>query len=141
MTPRTLAEVERALRAVAWGHDPSCMSAALPWARCSCGGSPDYPALAAQVWAWLEEPQARLNETEMERDEELRIRRARDLEIARLTEERDRLRNLVRDAVAWDAALADGDTVDEEVIPDWRIEAEAYLAALAPAEGITGGIK
>jgi len=54
MTPRTLAEVERALREIAMlrlcDHDRT-----LPY-NCNNGCyEPDYPALAAQVWAWLEE--------------------------------------------------------------------------------------
>jgi len=53
MTPRTVAEVERALeeiplvcRCAYWKHD---QFNACPVPK------PDYPALAAQVWAWLEE--------------------------------------------------------------------------------------
>lgn len=53
MTPQSQAEVERQLWEVPkihrMGHPGMCVG------DMSCADIPDYPALAARVWAWLEE--------------------------------------------------------------------------------------
>jgi len=139
VTPRTLAEVERALRDVPWIHEDWCRQECDGRVCSGCAGlgGPDYPALAAQVWAWLEETQQERDRYfQAHSDLYVRLMAAQE-ENAKLRDEVGRLRDRLE--MAWGIiANAGGGNWTLET-KEWQRAAarwrDDYFAALAPAEG------